>query len=113
MKRMATDRSSFGAFLPARRDRLTPAQAGITALARSLMPGTSFADYLFREPLARERIVNWAEFGARSVAAFRMELGRHPEDHRLAADMEKLRRADPEVARWWDDHTVRDYASVR
>jgi transcriptional regulator with XRE-family HTH domain len=82
-------------------------------LGRPLMPGTSFADYLFREPLARHRIVNWAEFGARTVAAMRMELGRHPEDHRLAATMEQLRRADQDVARWWDDHTVRDYASVR
>jgi hypothetical protein len=25
----------------------------------------------------------------------------------------RLRRTDPDVARWWDDHTVRDYASVR
>lgn len=34
-------------------------------LGRSLPPGSSFMDYLFRDPLARERIVNWAEFGGR------------------------------------------------
>jgi MmyB-like transcription regulator ligand binding domain len=34
-----------------------------------------------------------------------MELGRHPDDQRLAADVERLRRTDPDVARWWDDHT--------
>jgi hypothetical protein len=42
----------------------------------------------------------------------RMELGRHPEDQHLAAAVERLRRVDPDVARWWDDHAVRDYASV-
>jgi transcriptional regulator with XRE-family HTH domain len=82
-------------------------------LGHPLLPGSSFTDYLFREPTARERIVNWADFAARSVAAMRMELGRHPEDQRLAADVERLRRTDPDAARWWEDHTVRDYASVR
>ncbi|HEY0937519.1 MAG TPA: helix-turn-helix transcriptional regulator [Trebonia sp.] len=82
-------------------------------LGSPMPPGSSFIDYLFREPLARARIVNWAEFAARSVAAMRLELGRHPDDRRLAADVENLRRTDPDVARWWDDHTVRDYASVR
>lgn len=81
-------------------------------LGRALPPGSSFMDYLFRDPLARERIVNWAEFGARSVAAMRMEVGRRPDDQRLLAAVRDLRRTDPDVARWWDDHTVRDYASV-
>ncbi|GAA4606069.1 helix-turn-helix transcriptional regulator [Actinoallomurus liliacearum] len=81
-------------------------------LGRALPPGSSFLDYLFRDPLARERIVNWAEFGARSVAAMRMEVGRRPDDQRLLAAVRDLRRTDPDVARWWDDHTVRDYASV-
>jgi transcriptional regulator with XRE-family HTH domain len=82
-------------------------------LGRSLPPGSSFTDYLFLDPLARERIVNWAQFAAASVATMRMELGRNPGDQRLVADVDRLRRADPDVARWWDDHTVRDYASVR
>jgi transcriptional regulator with XRE-family HTH domain len=82
-------------------------------LGDPMLPGSSFTDYLFRAPLARERITNWADFAASSVATMRMELGRHPDDRRLAADVERLRRTDPNVARWWDDHTVRDYASVR
>jgi transcriptional regulator with XRE-family HTH domain len=84
-----------------------------TVLGHSMPPGSSFTDYLFRDPQARERIVNWADFAATSVATMRMELGRHPDDQRLAAAVERLRRTDPDVARWWDDHAVRDYASVR
>lgn len=47
-------------------------------LGRAPALGSSFTHYLFRDPLARERIVNWAEFGARSVAAMR----RRPADDR-------------------------------
>lgn len=81
-------------------------------LGRSLAVGSSFLDYLFRDPLARERIVNWAEFGARSVAAMRRETARRPHDRRLADAVRDLLRTDPDAARWWDDHTVRDYAST-
>jgi len=90
------------------RNALLPA-----VLGHPLPPGSSFTDYLFREPAARERIVNWADFAANSVATMRTEMGRHPEDRLLAAAVEELRRTDPDAARWWDDHTVRGYASVR
>jgi hypothetical protein len=81
-------------------------------LGRPLEPGTSFMRYLFQDPLARERIVNWPEFASAAVAALRRESGRRPDDPGLWALVEELRAADQDVARWWDDHTVRDYASV-
>lgn len=83
-----------------------------SVLGRSFQPGASFTDYLFRDPLARQRIVNWTHFAARTVAAMRLEVGRRPNDRRLIATVNELRRTDPDVSRWWDDHTVRDYASV-
>jgi hypothetical protein len=46
-------------------------------LGHPMPPGSSFTDYLFRDPLARQRIVNWPEFAASSVAAMRMG-GRRP-----------------------------------
>lgn len=69
-------------------------------------------DYLFHDPLARRRILNWAEFDARSVAALRLEPGRRPHDCLLTAAVHDLLCTDPDAARWWQDHTVRDYASV-
>ena len=33
-------------------------------------------------------------------------------DRRLRALIDDLRAADPDVASWWEDHAVRDYASV-
>jgi transcriptional regulator with XRE-family HTH domain len=90
------------------RNALLPA-----VLGSPLEPGTSFIGWLFRDPLARERLRNWEVFAAASVASMRRELARHPDDARLAADVAALRRDDPAVARWWDDHAVRDYTSVR
>ena len=61
---------------------------------------------------ARDRITHWADFASASVAGVRRQAGRHPDDRVLAALIEELRSADQDVARWWDDHTVRDYAGV-
>lgn len=89
------------------RNALLPA-----VLGRPLEPGSSLLRYLFLDPVARQRIVNWADFAGASVAALRGESGRHPDDRRLAALIDELRAADADVAAWWEDHGVRDYASV-
>lgn len=81
-------------------------------LGAPLPPGSSFLRCLFQDPQARQRIVNWADFASASVAGMRRELGRHPHDGQLMALVEELRRTDLDVATWWDDYTVRDYASV-
>lgn len=81
-------------------------------LGRSLEPGTSFVRYLFQDPLARRRIVNWVDFAATAVASLRRETARHPDDARLTALIDELRATDPDVARWWADHAVRDHTSV-
>ncbi len=75
-------------------------------------PPSSLVRYLFFDPLARERIVNWEHFASTSVAALRGELGRHPDDDRLIALIDELRSRDADAARWWDDHSVQDYASA-
>lgn len=81
-------------------------------LGHPLPPGSSFVRWLLLEPAARERITNWADFASASVAGLRRQAGRRPHDRLLAALIEELRAADQDVARWWDDHTVRDYAGV-
>lgn len=81
-------------------------------LGRRLRPGTPIARYLFRDPLARERFANWADFAPATIALLRREAALHPDDRRLAALVDELRAADPEAARWWDDHAVRDHSSL-
>lgn len=84
----------------------------VEVLGRPLEPGTSFVRYMFQDPVARERIVNWQDFASATVATMRRETARRPHDNRLTALVDELRTTDADVARWWDDHAVRDYASV-
>lgn len=81
-------------------------------LGDDMAPGSSFVRWLFLEPAARDRIVNWSDYAAAAVGALRYETGRHPHDRRLAALVADLRAHDPDVARWWDDHGVTDRTSV-
>ena len=75
-------------------------------LGWAAQPGDSFVRWLLLEPAARDRITNWSDFAAASVGALRAELGRRPEDRRLVALVDELRRGDPDVDRWWTDQGV-------
>ena len=75
-------------------------------------PGSSFLRWLFLDPGARLRIENWGDFAGAAVGALRYEVGRHPDDSLLLAQVEELRRGDPDVARWWDDQRVTFRTSV-
>jgi len=68
--------------------------------------------FLFQDPIARERIINWEEVASAAVATLRRESGRRPHDRTLLALVDELRTTNDDVARWWDDHTVRDYTSI-
>lgn len=81
-------------------------------LGTAFEPGDSFPRWLFLDASARTRIANWEVFAQSSVGALRWEAGRRPYDRRLGALVAELRRADPDVRRWWADHGVRDYTSV-
>lgn len=83
-----------------------------TVLGTTMPPGSSFPRFMFLDPVARERIVNWVEFARATVGALRRETGRRPHDHRLVGLIDELRAGDEDAARWWEDHTVRDYTSV-
>ena len=90
-----------------RRSQVLARNALLTAvLGTPLEAGSSFAQWLFLEPDARIRIVNWADFASAAVAALRYETGRHPEDRRFADQINELRRRDPDVERWWTDQRV-------
>ncbi len=109
--RLMTALNHLPVLLLGHRSDVLASNALFVTVLSELPPGTNFARFLFLDPLARERIINWAHFAATAVAALRREAGRHPHDRRLSALIDEL-RADEDVARWWDDHTVHDYASV-
>jgi DNA-binding XRE family transcriptional regulator len=77
----------------------------------SLQPSAdqSLFHYLFRNPIARERIVNWSQFAAASVAGLRRDLARRPGDRALIDLIAELRSTEPCFEQWWSDHEVREF----
>ncbi|MFC7387752.1 helix-turn-helix domain-containing protein [Sphaerisporangium rhizosphaerae] len=64
------------------------------------------ARWVFLDPLARERYVEWEEVARDNVASLRRQVGLFPHDPRLAALIEELSAASPEFATWWSAHDV-------
>lgn len=111
--RLMTSLDHVPVLLLGRRSEVLARNALLTAvLGTPMESGSSFARWLFLDPLARERIANWADFAAAAVGAMRYEVGRHPDDRRLAELVADLRRRDLDVARWWDDQRVTFRTSV-
>lgn len=95
------------ALLLGRRSQVLARNALLSAvLGTPMEPGSSFARWLFLDPDARDRIINWADFASAAVGALRYETGRHPDDRRLAEQIDELRRRDTDVDRWWADQRV-------
>jgi transcriptional regulator with XRE-family HTH domain len=109
--RLMTALDHVPAMILGRRAEMLAANTLLTAVLRDLPPSSSLVRFMFFDPLARERIINWEHFAAATMAAMRGELGRHPEDERLVTLIDEVRTSDVDAARWWDDHTVQEYAS--
>lgn len=83
-------------------------------LARALLtdfdalPATrrNMARYYLLDPEARERVTDWAQLAAETVAMLRLEAGRHPHDRQLADLVGELTLGSPEFTTWWNDHKV-------
>lgn len=81
-------------------------------LGAEIDAGAVLVRWLFLDPRARERIVNWSDYASAAVGAMRYEGGRHVADARLTVLIDELRSASADFARWWDDHGVTDRTSV-
>lgn len=79
------------------------------ALSLPMETGASLHHYLFRNPIARERIVNWSQFASAAVAGLRRDAARRPYDPVLAGLIAELRISEPQFAQWWDDHEVLEF----
>lgn len=69
-------------------------------------PRRNLARYCLLDPEARERIGDWEQIAAETVAMLRLEAGRSPHDRRLADLIGELTLKSPEFSGWWNDHRV-------
>jgi transcriptional regulator with XRE-family HTH domain len=65
------------------------------------------ARWVFLDPVARERYLDWRVVARETVASLRMDAGRHPDDPQLAALIGELTMRSPDFAEWWADHDVK------
>ncbi|WP_026922212.1 helix-turn-helix transcriptional regulator [Glycomyces arizonensis] len=66
----------------------------------------NIARFTLLNPAARERIADWEQAGADTVAVLRFQAGRHPGDRQLADLVGELTVRCPEFSGWWNDHHV-------
>jgi hypothetical protein len=102
------DRSSeISDFLRSRRAGITPDQAGLAADGRARrVPGLRRDEVARLASMSTERVGDWAQIAAETVAILRLEAGRHPHDRRLADLVGELTLRSPEFTTWWNDHRV-------
>ena len=85
-------------------------------LARALMTDwdalpareRNLARFLFLDDVAKDLFADWPEVAAETVAALRLDAGRHPEDPQLTDLAGELSIKSPEFRTWWADHDVRE-----
>ncbi|MEV0389392.1 helix-turn-helix transcriptional regulator [Nonomuraea sp. NPDC050643] len=82
------------------------ARAVLTDFDTLPVPQRNLARYYLLDPEARERVGDWAQIAAETVAVLRLEAGRHPHDRRLADLVGELTLRSPEFTTWWNDHRV-------
>lgn len=66
----------------------------------------NLARYVLLDPEARERIHDWDQVAADTVAMLRFDVGRHPDDRRLSDLVGELTVRCRDFSRWWNRHEV-------
>ncbi|MFF1958557.1 helix-turn-helix transcriptional regulator [Streptomyces sp. NPDC058220] len=82
------------------------ARAVLTDFDALPAPRRNLARFYLLDPEARERVTDWAQLSAETVAVLRLEAGRYPHDRRLADLVGELTLKSPEFTTWWNDHRV-------
>ncbi|MFG1752078.1 helix-turn-helix transcriptional regulator [Streptosporangium sandarakinum] len=82
------------------------ARAVLTDFDALPVPQRNLTRYYLLDPDARDRVGDWAQIAAETVAILRLEAGRHPHDRRLTDLVGELTLRSPEFTNWWNDHRV-------
>ncbi|TDD63421.1 XRE family transcriptional regulator [Kribbella antibiotica] len=82
------------------------ARAVVTDFEALPVPQRNLARYYLLNPEARERVADWEQIAAETVAMLRMDAGRHPNDRRLSDLLGELTLRSPEFPGWWKEHHV-------
>jgi transcriptional regulator with XRE-family HTH domain len=68
------------------------------------------AAVLFEHAPTRASMLDWPRIARETVGNLRANYARHREDEQLSSLIERLRQADEDFARWWEDRAVEERA---
>lgn len=108
--RILVDSLTTPAFVLGRRLDILATNAMARALLRDFdavpLRDRNHARWVFLDPVARERYLDWDLVARENVASLRMQAGRYPEDVELAQLIGELSVKSDEFATWWAEHEV-------
>ncbi|MFD8391103.1 helix-turn-helix transcriptional regulator [Streptomyces sp. NPDC059680] len=70
----------------------------------------NLARFMFRDPAAREIILDWDQAAQMIVTGLHLHAGRHPNDPQLAELINQLSAADEDFRQWWAAQDVEEFS---
>jgi hypothetical protein len=75
-----------------------------TTLHVAYTPGTNLLRFLFLDPLAPERVIDWEQVARQAVSTLRADSSANIDDIQLGRLIDELSRESPRFREWWMRH---------
>lgn len=75
-----------------------------TALHVAYTPGTNLLRFLFFDPLAPARVIDWEQVARQAVSTLRADSNANVDDIQLGRLIDELSRQSPQFRQWWRSH---------
>jgi transcriptional regulator with XRE-family HTH domain len=75
-----------------------------TTLHVAYTPGTNLLRFLFLDPLAPERVIDWEQVARQAVSTLRADSSANIDDIQLGRLIDELSRESPRFREWWTRH---------
>ncbi|MEU5697009.1 helix-turn-helix transcriptional regulator [Actinosynnema sp. NPDC020468] len=72
----------------------------------------NFLRWLLTSPVARRRLPDWEDDTRDTVARWRAEVAKAPDDRRMRELVTEFGELDSDFTRWWNDHEVQEHRSA-
>lgn len=82
-----------------------------TMLHVAYTPGTNLLRFLFLDPLAPDRVIDWEQVARQAVSTLRADSGANIDDVDLGGLIDELSRESPQFREWWMRHEATTFST--
>jgi hypothetical protein len=82
-----------------------------TALHVAYTPGTNLLRFLFLDPLAPDRVIDWKEVARQAVSTLRADSSANIDDVHLGQLVDELSRESQQFREWWTRHEASTFTT--